>query len=115
MYNFVLTIKTVLKVADFIVRTHLSEPSKTIDIYLDPMGFLYPSICSASQSAKNILKALHSNARHSNYEALKFYHTFSIGNPLMHSPLILCWHVFVMKPDVTLMKEAVIHFATTCN
>ena len=51
-------------------------------------GLLYCSIRSASQSAKNILKALHSNVRHSSYDTVKFRHTFSMGKPLKRGPLM---------------------------
>jgi len=84
------------------------------------MGFLYPSICSPSRSVKNILKVLHSNARHSNYEALKFHHTFSMGNLLKRSLMLthVCDEARRHTPALNtcdslyFMKEAVVHFAT---
>ena len=59
-------------------------------------GFLYRLLGSASQPAKNILKVLHLNVRHSSYDAVrhssydavKFHHTFSMGKPLKHGPLM---------------------------
>ena len=53
------------------------------------MGLLYSSIRSASRSAKNILKAFHSNVRHSRYGTVKFRHTFSMGKPLKRGPLMV--------------------------
>ena len=79
------------------------------------MGLLYCSIRSASRSAKNILKALHSNVRHSRYDTVKFRHTFSMGKPLKRGPLmVMLTHVcgearrHMISPS--LMKEAVLHF-----
>ena len=64
-----------------IVRTRWAESSKIFNnLRLQyRMDSILGSFCSASRSAKNILKALHSNWRNWSYYAKKFCHTFSMG------------------------------------
>ena len=64
----------------FITHMHWAESSKMINNLhlIHCIGFLYLTIYSTSQSAKNILKALHSSVRNSNNKAVKFCHTFSM-------------------------------------
>ena len=57
--------------------------------------FQYRSLGSASQPAKNLLKVLHLNVRHSSYDTVKFLHAFSMGKSLKCSPLkFMFTHVY---------------------
>ena len=86
---------------------------------LHHMGLLYCSIHSTSQSAKNILKALHSNVRHSSYDTVKFRHTFSMGKPLKRGPLIfmlthVCGKARCHTPALN-MHDLTIRYVRGCN
>ena len=123
------TSEETLRAQRIIVCRHWAESSKTINNshLIHHTGFLYPSMCSTSRSAKGASSQY--TVRHSNYETVKFCvkfcRTFSMGNPLNHRSLILClwnrkilpninplnhhslilcWHMFVMKQDITLLN-----------
>ena len=83
------------------------------------MGFLYCSLSNASQPAKNILKAFHSNLRHSSYDAVKFCHKFSKGKPLKCGPLMfmlthVCGEARHHTPALN-THDFTIHYVRGCN
>ena len=83
------------------------------------MGLLHCSIRSASRSAKNILKAFHSNIRHSSYDTVKFRHTFSMGKPLKRGLLMVmlthvCGEARRHTPALN-MHDFTIRYVRGCN
>jgi len=66
-----------------------------------------------AESSKTTLQILFIGMyRHSNYDTTI---SFSMGNPLTYGPLMLCWQLFVVKPDITLCCQHLLCYVRGCN